>query len=262
MSESSSGLGRPMTTAKERTKRQPALRPTPCWPRPPPTSRRPSPKVPTATRSVREDATAGDFVGAPVVATDPDTDDSLDYLLIGPWAGFFTTELTNGQIFLRNGAYLDYEGTESYTVNLRVRDNKDADGADDILWDAFIDVTINVIDVDEPGEIEFDSDHPQVSTKFAAHLDDEDLPISNLSWPWQSADTADATDWVDVDGATTADYTPVFADHGEVPARSGNLRRQTRPPAKPFTGHRPTRSRSGWRIGLPNSTKGRRPPGP
>ena len=169
----------------------------------------------TATRSVREDATPGDFVGAPVVATDPNMDDTLAYRLIGEHDHRFGINFNSGQIFLKVQAFLNYERQASYTVNVRVRDSKDADGEDDILWDAFIDVTINVTDVDEPGEIEFDSDHPQVGTKFAAHLDDEDLPISNLSWQWQTADTADATGWVDIDGATTVDYTPVFADHGK-----------------------------------------------
>lgn len=167
----------------------------------------------TTTRSVREDATVGDFVGAPVTATDPDPGDTLDYRLTGPGSGFFTTEFTDGQIFLQHGAYLDYERKKSYTVNIQVRDNKDADGEEDILWDAFIDVTINVIDVDEPGVVALTAETPQVAEQISAELDDPDAPVSNVAWQWQRADTADAATWTDITGATAADYIPVFADH-------------------------------------------------
>ena len=169
----------------------------------------------TATRSVREDATAGDFVGTPIVATDPDPDDTLDYRGLGRRSSFFTTPFTSGQIFLRAGAYLDYERARSYTMTVQVRDKKDADGEDDIVWDAFIDVTINVIDVDEPGTVELTTETPQVSQEISAELDDPDYLVSNLSWQWQTADTADATTWTDVTDATTGDYTPTSADHGK-----------------------------------------------
>ena len=169
----------------------------------------------TATRSVREDATVGDFVGAPVIATDPDTDDTLDYRLTGSYSGLFTTEFTDGQIFLRHGTYLNYERKKSYTVNIQVRDSKDADGEDDVLWDAFIDVTINVIDVDEPGLVALTAGVPQVAQQISAELDDPDAPVSNVVWQWQRADTADTATWTDITDGTTADYTPVFADHGK-----------------------------------------------
>ncbi len=169
----------------------------------------------TATRSVREDATVGDFVGTPIAATDPDAGDALDYRLLGRGASFFTTPFTSGQIFLRSGAYLNYERARSYTMTIQVRDKKDADGEDDIVWDAFIDVTINVIDVDEPGTVSLTREHPRVGQQISAELDDPDDSVSDVSWQWQTADTADATTWTDVTDATTADYTPTFADHGK-----------------------------------------------
>ena len=169
----------------------------------------------TATRSVREDARAGDFVGTPIIATDPDTGDTLDYRLLEWNSAFFTTPFTSGQIFLRSGAYPDYERRRSYTMTIQVRDNKDADGEADIVWDALIDVTVNVIDVDEPGTVSLTQEHPRVGQQISAELDDPDDLVSNVSWQWQTADTADATTWTDVIDATTADYTPAFADHGK-----------------------------------------------
>ena len=181
-----------------------------------PTNRSPSfTEGATATRSVREDARAGDFVGTPIVATDPDTGDTLDYRLLEWNSSFFTTTFTSGQIFLRSGAYPDYERRRSYTMTIQVRDKKDADGEDDIVWDAFIDVTVNVIDVDEPGTVSLTQEHPRVGQQISAELDDPDNLVSNVSWQWQTADTADATTWTDVTDATTADYTPTFADHGK-----------------------------------------------
>ena len=169
----------------------------------------------TAIRSVREDATAGDFVGTPVTATDPDSDDTLDYRLTGYFLGYFATEFTDGQIFMPHGSFLNYESRQSYTVNLQVRDNKDADGEDDLAWDAFIDVTINIIDVDEPGTVELTVESPRLAHEISASLNDPDAPVSNVAWQWQRANTADAATWTDITDATTAEYTPVFADHGK-----------------------------------------------
>ncbi len=166
-----------------------------------------------ATRSVHENANPGTTVGAVVTATDPDPDDTLDYRLVGLNSNRFGINFTTGQIFVESGAYLNYETAQSFTVNVRVRDSKDADGEDDIAWDAFIDVIINLTDVDEPGTVSLTEEHPQVGEQISAELDDPDIPVTNVSWQWQTADTADATTWTDLTDATTADYTPAFADH-------------------------------------------------
>ncbi len=182
----------------------------------PPANRSPSfTEGASATRSVSENAQAGALVGSPVAATDPDPDDTLDYRLLGPDANRFDIDTSTGQISVAAGAHLNYEKSESLTVNVRVRDKKDVDGEDDIAWDAFIDVTINLTDVDESGTVEFTVDSPQVGQQISAQLNDPDAPVSNLSWQWQTADTADAATWTDVTDATTADYTPALADHGK-----------------------------------------------
>lgn len=167
------------------------------------------------TRSIRENAADFAVVGAPVAATDPDLDDTLDYRLPGRHAVVFETRWTDGQIYVRTAAHLDYERRKSYTVKMIVRDKKDADGEDDLAWDAFIDVTINIIDVDEPGTVELTVESPRLGQVISASLVDPDAPVSNVAWQWQRADTADAATWTDITDATAADYTPVFDDHGK-----------------------------------------------
>ena len=169
----------------------------------------------TATRSVNENAQPGDLLGAPVIATDPDPDDTLDYRLFGPYSPWFDVDFATGQVSINQSTYLDYERTKSWTVTVWVRDKKDSDGADDLVFDASISLTINVIDVDEDDTVELSVESPRLAHEISAELEDPDEPVSNLVWQWQRADTADAATWSDIAGATAAEYTPVFDDHGK-----------------------------------------------
>ena len=90
----------------------------------------------SASRSVAENTAAGQDIGLPLAATDPDGD-SLTYALDGTDAGHFA--LSGNQ--LRTSGALDYEGQSSYSVTVTVSDGKG--GTDSI------DVTITVTDVDE-----------------------------------------------------------------------------------------------------------------
>ena len=169
----------------------------------------------TTSRSIAENAESGARVGAPIVATDPDTDDTLTYRMLSEGSNPFRMDFYTGQIYRTAQTFLSYESGASYIMNVLVRDGKDADGEDDVAWDAFIDVTINVLDVDEPGTVALTEENPQVGQQISAELDDPDIPVTNVSWQWQTADTADATTWTGVTDATTGDYTPTLADHGK-----------------------------------------------
>ena len=103
----------------------------------------------TAARSIVENSAANTNVGAPVTAADPDTDASLTYSLSGTDADSFTID-SSGQIKVGASPALDYESAKkSYTVNVDVRDSKDAAGTADTATDDTIEVTINVTDVNE-----------------------------------------------------------------------------------------------------------------
>ena len=92
----------------------------------------------STTRSIAENTDAGENIGDPVSATDPDND-VLTYSLGGTDAAAFSIDSTTGQ--LQTKTELDYETKTSYTVTVSV---SDVDGGSDSIT-----VTINVTDVDQ-----------------------------------------------------------------------------------------------------------------
>ena len=90
----------------------------------------------TATRSVAENTPAGQNVGIPVSATDPNTDDTLTYTLTGADAASFDIVPDTGQ--LRTRAALDYETDFRYSVTVTVSDGELTDS---------ISVTITIDDM-------------------------------------------------------------------------------------------------------------------
>ena len=99
-------------------------------------------------RSVAENAVAGQYIGAPVAARDPDGD-TLAYTLSGADPQFFDVHPTTGQ--LRVKVPLDYETKSSYSVVVRVADGRGSGG--------FIAVTIAVTNVGLEGMVgQYDKD--------------------------------------------------------------------------------------------------------
>ena len=101
----------------------------------------------TATREVPENTEAGENIGAPVTANDPDTGNTQTYTLEGADADSFDIDRTSGQIQTKPGVTYDHEIKSSYSVTVKADDNNGGT--------ATIDVTITVADVNEPPE--FDS---------------------------------------------------------------------------------------------------------
>ena len=106
----------------------------------------------TATRTLQENSGADVNVGAPVTATDANTDDTLNYVLTGTHASSFVIDSTSGQIKTKEGITYDFEGTNPYSVTVNVLDNKNASGDADSEIDDSIVVTINLTNVNEPPE--------------------------------------------------------------------------------------------------------------
>ena len=100
------------------------------------------PDTETGARSVDENTAAGEDIGAPVAATDPDEGDTLTYTLGGADMASFAIDAATGQ--LMTSAPLDHETKDSYTVMVTATDG---DGESDS-----IDVTIGVTDVNEAPE--------------------------------------------------------------------------------------------------------------
>ena len=94
-------------------------------------------------RTVRENTGAKTDIGVPVKATDPNTEDVLQYTLGGTDVASFAIDMIDGQLSTK--AALDFEDTETYTVEVTATDSSNAS--------ATVTVTIKVMDVDEPPEI-------------------------------------------------------------------------------------------------------------
>ena len=109
------------------------------------------PSTETGTRSVAENTPAGQDIGLPVAADDPDTDATLTYTLGGTDVASFDIVASSGQ--LQTKADLDLESKARYSVTVSVRDSKDNSGNADTATDNTIAVTITVTNLDDPPEI-------------------------------------------------------------------------------------------------------------
>ena len=96
----------------------------------------------TLTRRIDENVLAGHNVGAPVTATDADSD-TITYSLGGTDVALFALDSSTGQITVGSGTVLDYETTVSYTVTVTATDIHSATGV--------VTVTIEVNDIREAG---------------------------------------------------------------------------------------------------------------
>ena len=108
----------------------------------------------TATREVPENTEAGENIGSPITANDPDND-TLTYTLGGADASSFDIGRSTGQITVGAGTALDYAAGASYTVSVTAADPSGSSAA--------IGVTIAVFDEDL-GELgsRYDTDNDRV----------------------------------------------------------------------------------------------------
>ena len=81
------------------------------------------PDTVTGVRTVAENTSPGETIGAPVEATDPDEDDTLTYRLGGTDATSFAINPATGQLMTK--AMLDKEDKETYTVTVTANDGVD-----------------------------------------------------------------------------------------------------------------------------------------
>ena len=158
----------------------------------------------TATREVPENTEAGENIGAPVTANDPDTGDTPAYTLEGADADSFDIDSASGQIQTKPGVTYDHESKSSYSVTVKADDNNGGT--------ATIDVTITVADVDEAGTVALSTDQPPARAEITAALTDPDEGVSGAVWQWERSSDGN-TDWAGI-GTSSPSYTPVDGDVG------------------------------------------------
>ena len=156
----------------------------------------------STTRSVAENTGAGQNIGAPVAATDPDNENNpntqtLTYTLGRADATSFDMETSSGQ--LQTKAALDHDTKATYTVTVAVSDSKDASGTADSADDDTITVTINVTGVNEP---------PGFSDETATRTIPENTPANqDIGLPVAATDPDSGdTSVYELDAASDADF--------------------------------------------------------
>ena len=170
---------------------------------------------PTTTRSVNENAPARTRLGVAVAALDPESDPLTYSLATGPDSDKFVVESGTGQLEVAAGVQFDYETATDFEfeVVVQVSDGKAADHTQDTAIDDTITVTIELVNVDEPGEVAFSMTEPMVDEPLTATLTDGDGSVSGESWHWEKSQDG-VTAWEAVNGTASDTYTPLQEDEG------------------------------------------------
>ena len=167
------------------------------------------PSTETGQRTVPENTRAGRNIGEPVAAVDPEQN-SLTYTLTGTDAAAFTVVASTGQ--LRTSEALDFEAKPSYSITVEVHDGRDGAGNTSTTIDDTQAVTITVENVEEPGTVTLTTPTGtiQARAEVTAALEDDDIP-TGVTWQWSRSPNG-RTDWVNIQGATLAAYTPTLEE--------------------------------------------------
>ena len=170
-----------------------------------------------------ENATEGAVVD---VAAAGDADgDSLTYSVSGTGAAKFNNvfdfDTATGEITVKPGANIDYESSDkSYSITVSVTDGEDASGAAESppTSDATTSVSIEVINIDDPGTVTLSTTAPRVGSALSASVSDQDSSVLVYTVQWARAPRADAL-FIDIpiDPGYMANptYTPTAADQGK-----------------------------------------------
>ena len=157
---------------------------------------------------MNENAAADAPVGDPVAAEDPD-DDPLTYALTGTDAASFAINESTGQISVPATTSLDFETKNGYAVTVTATDPSDESDS--------VDVTITVIDVNEPPDVtegEADLEYAENGTDAVEQFVAVDPEGQDISWRLSGDD---ANDFAITGGALTFNSSPDFenpADRG------------------------------------------------
>ena len=160
--------------------------------------------------------TAGRVTLGTVVATDDDGD-TVYYVLGGPDAAAFTSETSLSQpgasIILQVFTALDYETKQSYSLVLSVTDREDEDGNPQTnhTVDDTVQITVNVLNVEEPGRLVINPVSLEQGINATASLTDPDGSISNINWQWSRSDSGTGP-FSDITEENGPNYVPVLPD--------------------------------------------------
>ena len=163
-----------------------------------------------ATRTVEENTAAGENIGDPVEATDPESND-LTYTLGGTDAQSFSINSSSGQLLTKDP--LDHETKNSYSVTVSVTDNLDAQFNPDTTEDDSITVTIRVTGKNESPEF-------SQTGSIVLSVDENTRPGRNIGDPVSATDEDNDRLTYTLEG-TDADSFNIVSTTGQIRTKSG-----------------------------------------
>ena len=130
---------------------------------------------------------------------------------------FFSIVEATGILTVATDHSPDYEKQSSYSLTIVATSGE----GDRCRRTSSLDITVNVVDAEDPGEVSLSQREPQVGQTVIATVTDPDGGITVLEWEWARVDvdgdgdcpatfTTTATDIIE--DASSAAYTPVLAD--------------------------------------------------
>ena len=128
-------------------------------------------------------------------ATDEDGD-AIEWSLGGEHASSFT--IPGGVLKFKSPP--DYEVQNSYSVTVKATGGS-------------LDVTVKIVNLNEPGTVSFDKPQPQAGRGLVATAKDPDGAADDQEWQWAKSMDGE-TGWMDITGATAASRDPAASDVG------------------------------------------------
>ncbi len=150
------------------------------------------------------------------VATDQDRADTrVSYTSSGAGRTFFDVGPTTGILTFKSPDKLDFEYRSSYSITITARS-----GAGERSLSTSLDVTIEVVDTDDPGTVDLSQRQPEVGIAILATATDADGGVIVRRWVWARSDEVDACQdspvggWDPIIGVSSAVYAPRLDDDG------------------------------------------------
>ena len=134
-------------------------------------------------------------------------DDSSRFMLDGSGANRMLKFTSAPNYEMPRGQAMSDTNTNTYMVTVKVVDG---------TFNNTQSVTVTVTDANDLGTVTLSQATPRAGTAIMATLADEDASaddIAGATWQWAKS-TANDSGFEDIDGATSASYTPVDADEG------------------------------------------------
>ena len=142
-------------------------------------------------------------------------DTSYTYSVSGADSRYFAFD-GDGVLGFRTGQRPDFEKKSSYSITIVARS-----GQGPRRLSASLDVTIEVVDTEDDGEVSLSQRQPQVGIEILATLSDPDGGVNLTRWVWERSDEAPsagcrtyAGPWRTIERASSSVYAPRPADVG------------------------------------------------